>query len=438
VEGISATFKVVAGGTSPTYQWQRSTDGGSTWNNIGGAVASTYVTPNLWIADGDNGSKFRAIASVVCDGSSITSAVATITLTVPSPTPVGLLMDDFFGDPNNIGFNSRSDTPLTSSNSLWYTWRGGQSGETDSGLNAFGSGSPSPTGIMVGTPAPGSSSLWIGYFVSNTTVVTLDIGRALKVTMPFTPTAFTSHTNNGALRFGLFDYFDSGTNITADAADLTGSGGRAAGVRGYMLSVDFGTIFSVNSPLSLLVRSGTSDPNLMGTTGDYISMGSGPAGGGHSNSPAFQPGTHYTLEFTVTRTALNSANVAATFTGGGTNWTFTSTETNLAYHRFDTFAIRPNSLETAADTFEFPEFKVEVLAVSLAPASISLGTISRSGNNVTLNWTPTPAGSFTYTVQRKTNLLDATWTTLVTGLSAPTYTDTTASGDKGFYRVSSP
>jgi apolipoprotein N-acyltransferase len=194
----------------------------------------------------------------------------------------------------------------------------------------------------------------------------------------------------------------------------------------------------VNSPLQLLVRNNLGDNNLMGTTGDYLSLGSGPAGGGFSNAPAFTGGTEYTLVFTVARIADNSVTVTAAISGGGTNWTHSVTETNFAYRRFDSFAIRPNSLETSADLFNFSEFKVEVVAVSIAPASISLGTISRSGNNVTLNWTSTPAGSFTYTVQRKTNLLDAAWTTLQTGITGTTYTDTTASADKGFYRVSSP
>jgi hypothetical protein len=429
VEGINTTFKVVAGGTSPSYQWQISTNSGGTWNNITDAVLAAYTTPNLYQAS-DNGHQYRAVVNVACDSSSITSAVATVTLTNALPAPVGVLMDDFFVDPD-LGFNSRENSPLTSSNSLWYTWRANESGETDSGLSAFGN-----SGFMLGTPASGSSSLWLGYFVSNSTVVTLDIGRAIKVTMPFIPNGFSSHTNNAALRFGLFDYFDSGTNVTADTSDLTGSGGRGAGVRGYMLSLDFGPAFTVNSPLSLLVRSGISDPNLMGTTGDFTSMGSGPSGGGYSNAPAFQAGTQYVMEFTVSRTALNSVSLTTTITGGGTNWTFTSTETNLAYHRFDTFAIRPNSLETAADSFNFLEFKAEVLqgAVTVNPFNITDIQILSPGS-VKLSWAS--QSGVNYQVLSKDSLTSPNWVTnatvLATGAST-SYTNSTAVSAR-FYSI---
>jgi hypothetical protein len=205
-----------------------------------------------------------------------------------------------------------------------------------------------------------------------------------------------------------------------------------------MLSLDFGPNFTASSPLSVLARNNLNDINLMGTTSGYLSLGSGPSGGGYSNAPAFQAGVQYDLVFSVTRTAVNSVTITNSITGGGTNWTFSVTETNLAYHRFDAFAIRPNSLETSADSFNIPEFKVEVLAGPASPNSIVLGSVSSSGNNVTLSWTPTPSGSFSYTVQRKINLTDASWTTLQTGILTTTYTDTTATGNTGFYQVTSP
>ena len=41
-EGATATFKVVASGTGLSYQWQYSTNGGSTWKNKSGATSATY------------------------------------------------------------------------------------------------------------------------------------------------------------------------------------------------------------------------------------------------------------------------------------------------------------------------------------------------------------------------------------------------------------
>ena len=59
--GATPTFTVVAeapdeGGVL-SYQWQVSTDGGSTWNDITGATGSSYTTPVLSLAD--NGNQYR-------------------------------------------------------------------------------------------------------------------------------------------------------------------------------------------------------------------------------------------------------------------------------------------------------------------------------------------------------------------------------------------
>jgi hypothetical protein len=421
---------VIASG--PTYQWQLSQDGGTTWNNISGALQPTYSTPNLWIAS-DNGNKYRAIIYVECNGLYTTSAVATATLNAPVSTPTGVIMDDNFNWETD---GQRGALPVTTTHSFWVT------APPSENLTDY----PGPD--MVGTPVSATSTLYLGYFISgrneansvpNTNLpVHLDVNRAIKVTLPFTPNSFGSHTNNGALRFGLFDYADGGVLLTEDSTLASGSAGNGRNVRGYMLSVDFGTTFTANSPLSLLARFGLGDNNLMGSTSDYISMGSGPSGGGYTNATAFQAATPYTLVFQVTRTAVNSVRVTATITGGGTNWTYSSIETNYAYHRFDAFGIRPNSLETSADTFNFPEFKVEVIEVAAEITGINITGISRTGNSVTLTWSPTPAGSFTYSVQRKLDLLDATWTTLQTGITTTTYTDTGATSSNGFYRVVSP
>lgn len=60
--GDSAHFSVAASGVpAPTFQWQLSTDGGSSWNNINGATAASYDTPA--VAGGDSGRQFRAVGS---------------------------------------------------------------------------------------------------------------------------------------------------------------------------------------------------------------------------------------------------------------------------------------------------------------------------------------------------------------------------------------
>ncbi|HXC98044.1 MAG TPA: hypothetical protein VN048_01800 [Verrucomicrobiae bacterium] len=423
VAEISATFSATATGTSPTYQWQISKNSGSTFSNIVGATTAIYTTPNLVLAT-DNGNQYRMIVSVPCNSTSATSAVATVSLTAPIVTPPGLVMYDTFAD------QIRDNTPVTTNNSVWRT-------SVSADLSAF----PGPG--MVGLPVSGGSSLWLGYFTditdTNVPPVDLAVGTTMKVTLPFIPASYNSFTNNGTMRFCVYDYADGGTPLTEDSTAAGGSTGNGAGVRGYMLSLDFGPTFAANSPLSLLVRNGVGDINLMGTTGDYLSMGSGPSGGGFTGMPAFQAGTTYTLVLSVSRTDVNSIDLTAAISGGGTNWSFTATETNFAYHRFDSFGIRPSSLETTADQFTFPTFEVEVdqNAVSVTPFPLSIQ--HSSANAVVLTWTSVPTAQ--YDIQSTASLNPTSWITNATVTASGTstsYTNTPLSGSSRFFRVVSP
>ncbi|MGA2787505.1 MAG: hypothetical protein ABSF60_08255, partial [Verrucomicrobiota bacterium] len=442
VEGLNASFQVLAPCTNPNYQWQINPNGMGAWTDIPGAIFASYTTPTLWIAT-DQHNMYRCIVSSGCNplDTPATSTACTVTLTTATYTPVGLVMYDNFTD------TFRGNPPVTTNNSVWFT-----SSQYTDNLDAS-------TGALIATPVSGSSTLWWCIFENETNgapaslvPVTLNVTNAIKVTLPFTLGDMTAFTNNGALRFGVFDYADAGaaggTIFTADTNACGGSSGNGVGVRGYVLSADFGTNFTANSPLSLLVRNGLSDLNLIGTTGDYISMDSGPSGGGYTNAPAFKPNTAYTLVLQVTRTDTNRCRLSATisgvnYAGVSTNWSFSNVDTNgLAYHRFDTFAIRPNKLENAADTFTFPYFEVQVVPTTWEIESINPVTVSRSGNSAILNWTPIPTGvaSFSYSVQKTTQLLgtNTVWTLLTTNLAATTYTDTGATAPNSFYRVHSP
>lgn len=425
VAEIKATFTSAATGTSPAYQWQISQNGGVTFSNITGANQPIYTTPNLVLAT-DNSNQYRMIATVPCNGTSDTSAVATVTLTAPVVTPPGPIMDDLFAD------TLRDNEPVTQSNSVWRT-------ETSSTLSAF----PGPG--MTATPISGGSSLWMGYFCSDTNPpvdpvndpVDLAVGTTMQVTLPFVPASYGSFTNNGTLRFGVYDYADGGTMLTNDSALAGGSTGNGVNVRGYMLSADFGPTFSANSPLALSARSAIGDINLMGTTGVYTSMGSGPNGGGFSNMTAFVAGTQYTLVFSIARTDVNSCTVTTSISGNGTNWTWSAVETNFAYHRFDAFGMRPSSLETTADSFFFPEFKVEVLANPLSPFNISI--TQPTANSVVLTWPTVPTTS--YHVLSTVSLTSPSWVTnaaVVASGASTSYTNTPLSGTSKFFRVVSP
>lgn len=85
--GGTATFTAAFSGTSPTYQWARSTDSGASWNNISGATATSYTTPATAVSGGsaNNGDQYRCTATNSA-GSATTNAV-TLTVNAAAAAP---------------------------------------------------------------------------------------------------------------------------------------------------------------------------------------------------------------------------------------------------------------------------------------------------------------------------------------------------------------
>ena len=83
LNGETATFTAAASGTpEPTVQWQFSTNGGATWNNLVGATSTTLN----FTANGDNGTQFRAVFTNT--GGSVPTAAATLTVITDTTPPV--------------------------------------------------------------------------------------------------------------------------------------------------------------------------------------------------------------------------------------------------------------------------------------------------------------------------------------------------------------
>lgn len=178
----------------------------------------------------------------------------------------------------------------------------------------------------------------------------------------------------------------------------------------------------------------------MGSAGFYRSLGQGPAG--LLNAPAFVSDTEYTLEFTVARTSASLVDVTTTITGDGANWSLTVPDPTYAYHRFDAFGLRPNSLETTAESFNFTRFKVEVIEAPTAAPSFT-GVARQGDGSLQLAFS---GASGNYRLWASTNVslapATSTWTLLTNGTFAgapAVFTDQQASGlPLRFYVISSP
>ena len=81
ITGQTASFSAAATGLpTPTVQWQVSTNGGSTFTNVGGATSDTY---SLSTVLGDNGYQFRAVFTNVVGPATTTAATLTVNVQPP-------------------------------------------------------------------------------------------------------------------------------------------------------------------------------------------------------------------------------------------------------------------------------------------------------------------------------------------------------------------
>jgi subtilisin-like proprotein convertase family protein len=121
--GNNASFTVSATGSPLTYQWQVSTDGGTTYTNVVGATAATLTLNN--VAQAMNNNRYRAIISAnpctpptTTTGAILTvNALPTVTITAPDLSLI----------PGQRVNAVASSTPAAGATSTWNWTRNGAS-----------------------------------------------------------------------------------------------------------------------------------------------------------------------------------------------------------------------------------------------------------------------------------------------------------------------
>ncbi|WP_462249926.1 T9SS type A sorting domain-containing protein [Ferruginibacter sp.] len=148
----SVTFTVAASGGGLTYQWQESTNGGGTFNNIPGAAASSYTFVATLV---QNGYQYRCVVSGAC-APAATSAAATLTVgssLIINSQPVSSILCAG----GNTTFN------INVSGTVTYQWQesinGGASYTNITNAGIY-SGSTTPTLTLTGIPATANNNLY--------------------------------------------------------------------------------------------------------------------------------------------------------------------------------------------------------------------------------------------------------------------------------------
>ncbi len=265
---------------------------------------------------------------------------AMVSLAIPSHAVV--ILDDTWADGN------RNNTSLPT-NAAWYA--------------SSGSALTATTGSM--TLTLGSSAiLAVSYFTTNAaSPVQLTVGDTLLTTITFTFNGVAAENTSEGFRLGIYEF---GSNRVS--ADFSGNGTQGAGVQGYALFQNMGAAFNDTTPIDIRVRSNVADSSLLGTSGDYTSLGTGP--GNTNNFSGFANGTTYTLQYAFQRTASNVMAITVSWldaTNGATLLT-SVTDNNATNFNFDGIGIRPQEASEAATTTIFQEVKVEYIPGATAPS----------------------------------------------------------------------
>ena len=267
--GTNQTFTVVTTGSTLTYQWYISTDGGGTFNLLpNGGVYSGATSASLTITGitvGLNNNQYRCVVTGVCPVSPLTSNAAT--LTVPSSLTIT-------GQPTDITICAGNNTSFTVTGTgiSTYQWQlSTDGGATFNNVTNAGvySGTTTTTLSITGATAGLNNSRYrcnvssaaCGSLTSN--VVTLTVNSSPAITSQPTNASvctgsnhtFTAGTTGTSLTYQWFISIDGGGtfNLLSNGGVYSGSTTASLTITGVTIGINnnqYHCVVTGNCPVS--------------------------------------------------------------------------------------------------------------------------------------------------------------------------------------------
>ncbi|MGH7952028.1 MAG: immunoglobulin domain-containing protein [Limisphaerales bacterium] len=210
----------------------------------------------------------------------------------------------------------------------------------------------------------GSAILGVTYFAPNAdSPIVLNVGDTLSATITFTFNGVAPLNTSQGFRIGLFDF---GTNRAS--ADFSSSSSQGGNVQGYSLFQTMGVTFNNSTPTDIRKRTTVTDKSLLGTSGDWTSLGTGP--GDTNTFSGFAEGAQYVLQLSLQRTDASSLLISAMWLNpaNGAVLSTSVTDTSATNFNFDGIALRPQTAATSSTNIVFNEVRVELIPAASAPS----------------------------------------------------------------------
>ena len=463
--GNPVSFTAAADGVpTPTVQWQVSTDGGTSFSNIGGASSTTYT---FTTSTGDDGHQYRAVFTNAAG--TATSTAATLSVgTAPSFTSADNTTF-VVGSAGNFAIATSGVPSATLSGTglpAWLTLSDNGDGTgTLTGTPPGGSGGPYTFTLKAANGFSPSASQSFTLFVDQSPVITsadhttFTVGSAGSFAVTTTagyPTS-TTLTETGSLPSGV-KFTDNGNGTaTLGGTPAVGTGGsysitvRAVAGIAPAATQSF-TLTILEAPR---ITSADHATFAVGTAGSFtVTTAAGnPSATTLTKSGTLPSGVSFTDNGNGTATIAGTPNV-----GSGGVYTVTLAATNgISPDASQTFTLTVNEPPrlTSADHATFVKGVADAFTVTTAGGQPSAITLTENGalpagvsftdngdGTATLGGNPTVGGSYPITITASNGVLpNATQNFTLTVNDAPAITSadhtTFAVGSAGTFTVTS-